>query len=212
MSGFLSNKILDKDFKRAMRGYSIEEVDEFLDELADDFENNTREINGLKERLTIANEKLKKFEQLEKNIQGTLLLAQSTAENSKVQAVKEAELILREAEEQASKKLMDAEKENQKLHYENERIRSEFSLFRRRIIGFMEAQVDSFKNLSLDLERENISTTLSAKNKSMETKQSSSPTPSIEAFNPNMDMGETQAFHISSVFGPEEDEDIKIMG
>lgn len=212
MSGFLSNKILDKDFKRAMRGYSVEEVDEFLDELADDFENNTREINGLKERLTIANEKLKKFEQLEKNIQGTLLLAQSTAENSKVQAVKEAELILREAEEQASKKLMDAEKENQKLHYENERIRSEFSLFRRRIIGFMEAQVDSFKNLSLDLERENISTTLSAKNKSMETKKSPSPTPSIEAFNPNMDMGETQAFHINSVFGPEEDEDIKIVG
>ncbi|MFS0751612.1 cell division regulator GpsB [Oceanobacillus sp. 1P07AA] len=53
----LSGKdILEKDFKTGIRGYSQEEVDEFLDIIIQDYDNFKQEID----RLKAENEKLKK--------------------------------------------------------------------------------------------------------------------------------------------------------
>lgn len=49
-------EILEKDFKKAVRGYSQEEVDEFLDKVIQDYETFQQEIEKLKQE----NERLKK--------------------------------------------------------------------------------------------------------------------------------------------------------
>lgn len=51
-----ANDILEKDFKKSMRGYNEEEVDEFLDIIIKDYEAFSKEI----ERLTKELERFKK--------------------------------------------------------------------------------------------------------------------------------------------------------
>lgn len=50
------NDILEKEFKKSMRGYNEEDVDEFLDVIIKDYEAFTQEI----ERLTQENERFRK--------------------------------------------------------------------------------------------------------------------------------------------------------
>ena len=42
-------EISNKEFKRGLRGYSVEEVDEFLDKIVEDYEGLFKENTSLKE-------------------------------------------------------------------------------------------------------------------------------------------------------------------
>lgn len=46
-----AQEIVDKDFKKSMRGYNEEEVDAFLDEIIQDYEFFTKEIDKLKQEV-----------------------------------------------------------------------------------------------------------------------------------------------------------------
>ena len=85
--------INNKEFKRGLRGYSVEEVDEFLDQVVENYEELYKENSRLKESLSRVNEKLEHYEKLEATIQNTLLLAQNAADQAKESSEKQAELI-----------------------------------------------------------------------------------------------------------------------
>ena len=90
--------IHNKEFKKGFRGYAEEDVDAFMESLAADYEKVYREYCELKERCESLQDKLSQYEKMEATMNSTLMLAQQTAENVKVAARKEAELILQEAE------------------------------------------------------------------------------------------------------------------
>lgn len=46
-----AQEIVEKDFKKSMRGYNEEEVDAFLDIIIQDYENFTKEIDKLKQEV-----------------------------------------------------------------------------------------------------------------------------------------------------------------
>ena len=82
--------INNKEFKKGLRGYSADEVDEFLDEVVDNYEELYKENANLKEKLANLNEKIDHYSKIETTIQNTLLLAQNAAEQAKSAAQKEA--------------------------------------------------------------------------------------------------------------------------
>jgi len=90
--------IRHKEFKRGMRGYVDGEVDEFLDEVADEFERLFKENIELSERCEGLQEKINQYRNLEETLQNTLVAAQRSAEELKANAQKEAQLMLSEAE------------------------------------------------------------------------------------------------------------------
>ena len=92
--------INNKEFKRGLRGYSVEEVDEFLDQVVEKL---YKENSRLKESLSRVNEKLEHYEKLEATIQNTLLLAQNAADQAKESSEKQAELIIGNANETAQR-------------------------------------------------------------------------------------------------------------
>ena len=61
-----------KEFRHALRGYSEEEVDQFLDEVADEFERLFKENIEIAEKLEAANQKLTEFELQRQTINNTL--------------------------------------------------------------------------------------------------------------------------------------------
>ena len=100
---------------RLFRGFDPQEVDAFLEEMADDFDELTRENTLLREQLVQVEEKSRGVEGREKTLQETLVTTQKIAEEFKENARREAELVLREAHLRAEKFMQDAREEHTKL-------------------------------------------------------------------------------------------------
>jgi cell division initiation protein len=97
-----------KEFKSGLRGYDANQVDDFLDEVADEFERIFAENQRMLEEITSLRERLQQFEELEASIQEALVQAQQVAQDLRRNAGKEAELIVREAKEQSHRILADS--------------------------------------------------------------------------------------------------------
>ena len=66
--------------KQMMNGYSVEEVDEFLDEMTADYEKLYRETAENKNKIEALKEDIAKYKNIEGTLQNTLLMAQSAAD------------------------------------------------------------------------------------------------------------------------------------
>lgn len=142
--------INNKEFKKALRGYNPEEVDEFLDEVVDSYEELFKENAILKERISALNDKVDHYSKIENTIQNTLLLAQNTAEQAKAAAQKEADIIIKNANETAQRILDKAHNDVLQINDEYDRVKQEFVKFRAKFRNFMNTQLETFD----DLERE----------------------------------------------------------
>ena len=118
--------INNKEFKRGIRGYNPDEVDEFLDEVVENYEELYKENSRLKESITRLKDKVEHYERLEATIQNTLLLAQNAAEQAKETSQKEADLIVNNANETAQKILDKAHNDVIGINDEYERVKEEF--------------------------------------------------------------------------------------
>lgn len=143
--------IKNKEFKKAIRGYSIEEVDEFIIEISENYEEVYKENSRLKDSLGRITEKLEHYEQLEATIQNTLLLAQNAADQAKESSEKQAELILGNANEAAQKILDKAHSDVVLINDEYEKVKAEFIKFRAKFRGFINTQLQTFDELEKDL-------------------------------------------------------------
>ena len=142
--------INNKEFKRGLRGYNAEEVDEFLDEVVENYEEMYKENSNLKEKLANLNEKIEYYSKIETTIQNTLLLAQNAAEQAKSSAKKEAELMVKNANETAQKILDKAHNDVIQIKIEYEKVKQELIKFRAKYRNFMNTQMETFDALEKD--------------------------------------------------------------
>lgn len=164
-----SMDINNKDFKKVLRGYDQDEVDEFLDKISEDYEKVYKENSSLKEKVVVLNEKLQHYAKLEETIQNTLVLAQNAAEQAKKSANKEAELVLKNANDTSRQIIDKANGEVIKITEDYDNIKQEFIKFRTKYRNFMNSQLDMFNNLENDFEKNyNIATTEELKEKGAE--------------------------------------------
>ena len=143
-------EINNKEFKRAIRGYAQEEVDEFLDRIVEEYEALYKENSKLKEKLDAANEKIQHHAQIENTIQNTLILAQETAEQSKKTSQEEADRIIRKANDTAQKILDKAHNDVLQINDDYDVIKQEFVKFRAKFRNFMNFQMETFDDLERD--------------------------------------------------------------
>ncbi|MBX6378450.1 MAG: DivIVA domain-containing protein, partial [Clostridia bacterium] len=122
-----------REFRRALRGYDAAEVDAFLDEVVREFEAQLRENRQLRDQIEELKEKLSQYQQLDDTLRSTLLVAQETAEEVKASARKEAELIVREAQEEARRRVELAEARVRELREDLKRLHREVEAFRARV-------------------------------------------------------------------------------
>ena len=88
-------------FQTVMRGYDRGEVQAFLLEVADDYENALRENDKLRQEVAKLDAVLSEHRGQERNLRNTLLSAQKMADEVKEQADKQAAIIIKEAEGRA---------------------------------------------------------------------------------------------------------------
>jgi cell division initiation protein len=96
-------------FQTVMRGYDRGEVQAFLLEAADDYENALRENDKLRQDVAKLDAVLGEHRGQERNLRNTLLTAQKLADEIKEHAQNEAAIIVREAEGRADLLLQKAQ-------------------------------------------------------------------------------------------------------
>ncbi|WP_276891983.1 DivIVA domain-containing protein [Dialister micraerophilus] len=127
--------IHNKTFSRQLRGYSQEEVNAFLEELASDYEKIYREHREAEEEMDTIRTKLRNYEKMEATMSSTLVMAQETAENVKRAAEKEAELCIREAKAKASKIVADAESARREINANLIKTEGDLNLYIEKILS-----------------------------------------------------------------------------
>ena len=145
--------INNKEFKRVLRGYSPEEVDEFLDEVVESYEELFKEKSKLEEKLAAASEQINHYSKIETTIQNTLLLAQNAADSAKETAQREADLMLKNANEAAQKILDRANNDIVTINDEYEKTKQEYIKFRAKYKNFVKTQLETFEDLERDMNK-----------------------------------------------------------
>ena len=145
--------INNKEFKRVLRGYSPEEVDEFLDEVVESYEELFKEKSKLEEKLAAASEQINHYSKIETTIQNTLLLAQHAADSAKETAQREADLMLKNANEAAQKILDRANNDIVTINDEYEKTKQEYIKFRAKYKNFVKTQLETFEDLERDMNK-----------------------------------------------------------
>src|SRR5215208_3642110 len=101
--------IVNKKFSRSIRGLHPSEVADFQTEAAATMEELLLENAHLRESVDSLNQQVTRYARIEETLQNTLFLAQKAAEDAHQTAKHEAELTLREAQQQAHTLLEQAQ-------------------------------------------------------------------------------------------------------
>lgn len=142
--------IHNKEFKRSFRGYADEDVDEFLDQVVKDYEKLYRDNIELKETLDRVNSKLEHYQHMESTLNNTLIIAQETAEEVKLNARKETELMMKEAEIRSQKLVDEAVLKVRKVQGEYEELQRQAQIYRTRLRTLLQAQMDMLQKTEED--------------------------------------------------------------
>lgn len=134
--------IHNKEFTRSFRGYDEDEVDQFLDEIVEEFERLYKENIDLKDRLSILVDQINNYKTMENTLKETLVTAQKTADELTESAQKKSELIIKEAEGKAREIIDNAHTKVLEIKKEFDEYRKQMQVFRSRFKNLLETQLE----------------------------------------------------------------------
>jgi cell division initiation protein len=108
--------IQQKQFPMKFRGFDVEEVYAFLEVIREEMEELLRENANLKENVQRTEVQIREFKDMETTLRETLMTAQQMVEDYKINARKEAELLIREAEFRAENMIKESHEKVIKIH------------------------------------------------------------------------------------------------
>ena len=107
--------IHNKTFSKGLRGYSEEEVNDFLRQIVTDYEQIYREHREMEEEMDQMKVKLSNYEKISDTMTATLQLAKDTAENVKKNAKRNADILISNAKMEGDRQVKDAEDYRRRL-------------------------------------------------------------------------------------------------
>lgn len=149
--------IHNKKFSTKMRGYNIDEVNDFLDQITKDYQilkdNNQELTNSLKK----TKEELSYYDDLKGSLNQSILVAQEAADRVKKQADEDAEQtfaaaqnkanqLVNNATREANRVIVDGSKKAAALAISTNDFRANIKTFREKMIGMLQSQLDFANN------------------------------------------------------------------
>lgn len=140
--------------KKYLNGYSVEEVDEFLDELTIDYEKLYKENSEFKEKIIALEDSVKHYKSIEDTLQSTLVMAQSTADEVKSVAQAKADQIIEGAQSNAQKAV---EELNSKIIVKKQELadlKKEIGVYKAKTESLLISQLELLKDVNKDEEED----------------------------------------------------------
>ena len=135
-----------KNFGRALKGYNVSEVDDFLDELTVEYEKLYKENAELKSKIETNQKDLEHYRNVEHTLQNTLVMAQTTAEDIKKMAQGQAEQIIQDAQLQARKQTEELSRQEFELRVKIEETKKKFDMYKAKMEALLISQLELLKD------------------------------------------------------------------
>ncbi|MEW8978663.1 MAG: DivIVA domain-containing protein [Symbiobacterium sp.] len=139
--------ISNKEFPVRMRGYDRDAVDDFLDQVVQEFEQLIRENTSLREQIEQLQQRLEQYKDLEQSINRTLMLAEQAAEEIKESARREAELLMSQTRAQVERMLENGQAKARQIMAENSDLIRVLETLRTQVRAMLKAQLDALDGL-----------------------------------------------------------------
>ncbi len=147
--------------KQMMNGYNVEDVDEFLDELVEDYGKNYKELAESNDKIEKLTSDLEHYRNIESTLQNTLVMAQQTADEVKNVAKQQAEQILNEAKAQADETIKNAkdvaqrsldeiEQQIREKEKRMEDVKKQFDVYKAKMESLLISQSELIKEINKD--------------------------------------------------------------
>ena len=145
--------------KQMMNGYNVEEVDDFLDQLVEDYGKNYKDLATMTSKVEELTNSLNHYKNIETTLQNTLVMAQTTAEEVKNVAKQQSEQIINEAKKQADEMLKASKEDSRKtLNNLEEQIRikekelddmkKQFDIYKAKMESLLISQLELIKEIN----------------------------------------------------------------
>lgn len=134
--------------KQMVNGYSVEEVDDFLDELTVEYSKNYKEVNELRAKVEELNNSLVQYKTIESTLQNTLVMAQTTAEEVKNVAKQKADQIVDEAKVNAQKQVDELNNEILLKQKELDDVKKQFDIYKAKMESLLISQLELLKDIN----------------------------------------------------------------
>jgi cell division initiation protein len=128
-------------FKKKLRGYDADEVKIFLDAVADRMEDMIKEKEDLEKENSALRERSNTFAELETTLRETMVTAQRICDEAKVNAQKEADIILHQADLDAQARAAEASKKVEDIVRAHDDTRAQTLAFVAKMRSLLEGQL-----------------------------------------------------------------------
>ena len=133
--------------KQIVNGYNVEEVDDFLDDITEDYEKLYKESSELKNKIEDLEKNSSKYRAIEETLQNTLIMAQTTADDVKKVATKQAEQIVNDARANAQKQVDELNSEIIMKNKELDDIKKQFEVYKAKMESLLISQLELIKEI-----------------------------------------------------------------
>ena len=134
--------------KQVMNGYSVDEVDDFLDDLTIEYEKLFKENAEYKNDIVRLKEDMEHYKAIESTLQNTLVMAQKTADDVKNIAKQQADQIVNEAKGTAQKQVNDLDIEIIAKKKELEDVKKQFDIYKAKMESLLISQLELLKEIN----------------------------------------------------------------
>lgn len=136
--------------KQMMNGYSVEDVDDFLDDLSVDYSKMYKDLSEQNIRIEELEASLNKYKNIEGTLQNTLLMAQSTAEEVKSVAKQQADQIINEARASAQESINQLNQDVLSKKNQLEEVKKQFDVYKAKMESLLISQLELLKEINKD--------------------------------------------------------------
>lgn len=132
----------NKSFKKAkIGGYDIQDVEDFLVQVMDDYEKLYKENIDYNQKIESLQDSLMYYKSIEDGVTLTVENAKQTAEEIKETALKEAEAIKKDAQIDSKKDLEEIKLEIKAKQIELEELKKQMKIYKIKVTSMLEAQM-----------------------------------------------------------------------
>ncbi len=140
--------IENKKFQKQIKGYNVEEVDDFLDDLTVDYEKIYKENATLNEENAKLKKDLEHYRTVEHTLQNTLVMAQTTAEDIKKIAKQQADQIIKDAQAEVKTSLEELNRKELDKKKELEDLKKQIDIYKAKMEALLISQLELLKDIN----------------------------------------------------------------
>jgi cell division initiation protein len=143
-----------KEFRNSFRGYDANQVDDFLDAVADEFERAYTDNSRMREEISSLRERLQQFEELEGSIRAALVHAEQAADDLRRSASREADFTIREAKARSHQLLAESSARVERIQDSYEALQEAKRTFANDFRHLLKTYMDMMENMEIASARE----------------------------------------------------------